>query len=300
MPGSITARAAKAALNYLSGRSLDLAPTPQSLSLALMTSAPPTDPRTTQLTEASGAGYFRQVPVFSTASIPSPGQPARIENATNILFGPFTSSGGLLFPVTHCALLGSGAPAVTGNLLSANTSGSETNVSGWEPLANCTLTRSTTQAKSGAASMAVQSVASGEVRVRSAEFTSVVTDHSYRAGVWVYAAGVTVPVIVDVEWYDAVGNLVTTSSGASVNATSNTWIEAIRTPMLRLLNVTKCKFVIRITASAAGQIFYCDDMTLTDQRSEEILMTWAFDVAGQAAQNESLQISAGALSMTLG
>ncbi|MFD4858427.1 hypothetical protein [Streptomyces atratus] len=300
MAGGITTRAAQAALNYMTGRSLDLTPTPQSLTLALLTSAPPANPRIQELRESTSTGYFRQTVPFSAATNSGSGQPARIENSGNVLFGPFTASTGLDFPVTHCALLGVGAPAVTGNLLSANTSGSETSTANWATLANCTQTRSTTQFKSGAASMAVQATAAGEMRVRSTEFFPVQVDHTYRASYFVYTSVASTPVAIDIEWYDAAGVLLTTSTGVTTTAPANTWVEASRTPPVRAPAIAKAKLVLRLTALNASQVIYCDDMSLIDQRSDEILMTWQFDVAGQAAQNESLQISAGALSMSLG
>lgn len=300
MAGGITARAAQVALNYMTGRSLDLAPIPQSLTLALLTAAPPVNPRFQDLRETTSTGYFRQTVAFSAATNPGSGQPVRIENSGNVLFGPFTASTGLDFPVTHCALLGVGAPLVTGNLLSANTSGSETSTANWAVGGNCTQARSTTQFKSGVASMVAQSLAAGELRVRSTEFFPVTVDHTYRASFFVYTSVASTPVAIDVEWYDAAGVLLTTSGGVNVSVPANTWTEVSRTPTVRAPNIAKAKLVLRPTALNASQFIYCDDMSLIDQRSDEILMTWQFDVAGQAAQNESLQISAGALSMSLG
>ncbi|MFJ1700401.1 hypothetical protein ACIOHC_36020 [Streptomyces sp. NPDC088252] len=286
----------------MTGRSLDLSPVPQTVSLALLTTAPTAGSHATDLTEeAAAAGYFRQSVAFSAATAPVAGQPARIENSGNVLFGPFTASGGLGFPVTHCALIGTGAPVTTANIMPVNTAGSETSTSGWEVLtSNGTQSRSTTQAKAGAASMAVQSTASGDIRIRSTEFFPVQVDHLYKAGIWVYTSVASTPVLVEIEWYDAAGALITTTTGAPTSVAANTWVEVTRNATLRRVNATKAKVAYRITASAAAQTVYCDEMSLLDQKSDEILMTWQFDVAGQAAQNESLQIPAGALSMSLG
>jgi hypothetical protein len=60
------------------------------------------------------------------------------------------------------------------------------------------------------------------------------------------------------------------------------------------------KPVLRGQATAAGQVFYYDSMSLAAVSTQDVLMTWAFDTPGQASQNESLQISAGALTMSLG
>lgn len=107
MSGGITGVSAIAALNYLTGRSLDLGVVTQTMQLALLTAPPPTNPLVTDLTEVVSAGYARQNVSWSAAVTPVAGQPSSIANSANVLWGPFTAVGGLGFPATHCALLGS-------------------------------------------------------------------------------------------------------------------------------------------------------------------------------------------------
>lgn len=300
MAGGLTGRAAMAALNYLTGRTMDIAPIPQTVSLALLTAAPPANPTTIQLTEVTSTGYFRQPVTFSAATNTVPGQPSRIENSGNILFGPFTAGNGLEFPTTHCALMGTGAAASTANLLDANTAGIETDASGWQGATNATVSRSTAQFRTGAASLLATSTASGTMKVITSAFSSVKIDHVYEASFWAFTPVAGLQVQCDIEWYDASDALVSTSSGTSSTLTANTWTKITRTATLRLSNVTKAKIVMRPTATAASQNVYLDDAAFAATKTDEILMTWSFDTPGQAAQNESLQISAGDLSMTLG
>lgn len=106
MSGGLTGVAEIAALNYLTGRSLDLGTAVQTMQLALLTAPPPANPAVSDLTEVSSPGYARQNVTWGAAADPTPGQPSSISNSANILYGPFTAVGGLNFPATHCALLG--------------------------------------------------------------------------------------------------------------------------------------------------------------------------------------------------
>lgn len=106
MSGGLTGIGAMAALNYLTGRALDLGTAPQTMQLALLTAPPPVNPAVSALSEVAATGYARQNVAWSSAADPVPEQPSVISNSANILYGPFTAVGGLGFPATHCALLG--------------------------------------------------------------------------------------------------------------------------------------------------------------------------------------------------
>lgn len=114
MSGVITSTAARAALDYMTGKQLDLGTAPQTMQLALLTAAPPNDPTVAQLNEVSSTGYARQNVSWSAASTATPGLPSSISNSANLLYGPFTDVSGLGYPATHCALIGavSGTPTV--------------------------------------------------------------------------------------------------------------------------------------------------------------------------------------------
>lgn len=109
MAGNLTGVAAMAALDYLTGKSLDLGTAVQTMQLALLTAAPPNNPAMSDLNEVASTGYARQNVTWGLATDPTPGQPAQITTTANILYGPFTDVSGLAFPATHCALIGKNA-----------------------------------------------------------------------------------------------------------------------------------------------------------------------------------------------
>lgn len=299
MSGVITGRAARAALDYITGKSLDLGAAPQTMSLALLTQPPPTNPWTSQLNEVSSTGYARQSVAWSPATTPA-GQPSQIANSGNVLFGPFTGVNGLSFPATHCALIGVGVPASTANQLTANEASVETDISAWNAVSNCTIARSTAQAKDGTASIAQTITATGDSTILLNNSKAVTTDTVYRAAAWVYSPVAGLKAAVDYVWYDASGAQVSSSLGTKFNLTANTWTEVFRLVTLRSLTISAGRPQIRVEATAPGQVVYVDNMSFVAQSTEDILMTWAFDQPGQAAQSESLQISAGNLTMSLG
>lgn len=299
MSGVITGRAARVALDYITGKSLDLGAAPQAMTLALLTQAPPTNPWTQQLNEVSSTGYARQSVTWSPAVTPS-GQPSQIANSGNVLFGPFTGVNGLSFPATHCALIGTGLPSFVGNLLTANEVSVETDISAWNAVSNCTIARSTAQAKDGIASIAATIAAAGDATILLNNSKPVGIDTVYRASAWMYSPVAGLKAAMDYLWYDASGNQFTSSLGTKITLVANTWTEVFRLVTIRQVLIAAGRPQMRIEGTAPGQIVYVDNMAFNAQTTEDILMTWAFDQPGQAAQSESLQISAGNLTMSLG
>lgn len=299
MAGGITGKASSIALNYLTGRSAGLSPVPQTMLLALLTAAPPANPMVSQLGEAESTGYFRQSLSFAAAKNDVPGQPSSIESSGNVLFGPFTDASGLGFPVTHCAVIGQTVPESVANLLSANASSVETDVSAWQSLLNAELSSSTAQFRSGVRSMSVAIAAAGDSQVGLVTGVSVTPLTTYKASAWVFSPTAGVQARVDLPIYDGEGGQIIYNTVSYVTLAANTWTE-VSIQRTAPPNAATAKPVLRTTATAGGQTVFWDVMSLVPVADTAVLMTWQFDTPGTAAQNESLQISAGDLRMSLG
>ncbi|MFE9834029.1 hypothetical protein ACFYP4_02600 [Streptomyces sp. NPDC005551] len=300
MSGSLTSRATRAALDYLAGKRLDLGVAPQTMQLALLTAAPPVDPTVGQLNEVASTGYARQNVAWGLATNTVPGQPSQIANSSSILFGPFTDVNGLAYPATHCALVGVGVPDSTANLLSADVSEIETDSSGWNAAnANTTKARSTTAFKQGAASLRVTSGAAGNMLVGTAVNPAVTAYTTYASTAWVYTTSSGIKTKIDLNFMDSTGVTTAYKTVGQTTLTPSTWTQLTHTTQAPA-GSTQVQMLLSTDATAAGQIAYFDVMTLAPTLTMDVLMSWQFDVAGQAAQNESLQVSPGSLTMTLG
>lgn len=104
--------------------------------------------------------------------------------------------------------------------LNANT-GFESNTTNWTP-ANCTLTRDTTQAQSGVASMKLTPTGGQPQAFAECERMPVVSTKRYAGSAWIRSA-VTRTVTLNINWYASDGGYISTSAGPETNCTANTW-----------------------------------------------------------------------------
>jgi hypothetical protein len=117
MPGQINDVGAKAALDYLCGISLDLGSTAtRTTYLALLTVAPTDSTTMATMTEVAATGYARQPVSWTAAALTGGTLPAVVSNSAQIVFGPFTASGGIGTPATYGALVTT-ATGTTGQII---------------------------------------------------------------------------------------------------------------------------------------------------------------------------------------
>lgn len=110
--------------------------------------------------------------------------------------------------------------AIPGNLLSESTSTIEPNTSGWTPLLNCTLLRSTGGTASDGC-LQMRSVASGEMRCRTSSSYPVTPGVEYLA--LADASGATVPERIGIRWLTSAFAEVSISWAVTTAAASATW-----------------------------------------------------------------------------
>jgi hypothetical protein len=299
MSGGLTGVAAVAALNYLTGRSLDMGTTIQTMQLALLTAPPPSDPGVSDLSEVAATGYARQDIGWSAATTPTSGQPSNIANSANLLYGPFTAVGGLGFPATHCALLGRVVAPDTSNLMTPNQAEIETDATAWSPLLNASVAPSTAHFHSGAQALAVTSTAAGSTQVKTAVGLAVSPFTTYTASGWAFTTATGNQCKVELAFYDSSNTLIQRTGGSNSTLTANTWTQLSFSAMAPANAVTAAP-IMNSSPTASATVTYWDTLSFAAAMQQKVLMTWQFDTAGSAAQNESLQVSAGALDMALG
>lgn len=121
MSGNLTDTTDRAILNWITGTSLGGWAPPSTAYVALLTvdpsttSAIPTDPQLSELTELAATGYSRQVATFTSATSPTQGT-SQIQNSNLITFGPFTAASGSGTPTTYGALVNT-ASGTTGEVI---------------------------------------------------------------------------------------------------------------------------------------------------------------------------------------
>ena len=102
----------------------------------------------------------------------------------------------------------------------------ETNATGWSVLSGCTVARSTGQAYSGTASLALTATSTGTGTAISASGTSgiaVVAGETYAASAYFYTASSSRIGYVNIGWFNAAGSYLSTSGDGSNVLTSSAW-----------------------------------------------------------------------------
>jgi len=110
MAGNLTDTTDRAVLNWITGTSPGGWTPPTTGYVMLLTADPtttsavPTNPQLSELTELTATGYTRQVVTFTAASTPNGGT-SQIQNSNLLTFGPFTGSSGSGTTTTFGALV---------------------------------------------------------------------------------------------------------------------------------------------------------------------------------------------------
>lgn len=154
------------------------------------------------------------------------------------------------------------------NMLTAQQATMEaTGTTGFTVGTNCSLARTTAQAKSGAASLQVTATAAGTFNVRVTP-TATYTDYVPVVGSSVYTFTASVRTAVTARgttlglaWYDGAGSLLSTTTSASTNDASGAWT----TLTLTATSPSGALYVVPIVTwatAAASEVHYVDELAL--------------------------------------
>lgn len=151
---------------------------------------------------------------------------------------------------------------ISWNLLTANQASLETDTTGWAAGANTTITRSTTLAQDGVASLRLSSTAAGNVSATTPTGTSgievvagepLVAMASFRAGASARSCR------VDLGWYSTAGVLLSTTTGATVTSATGSWTQATTTAVAPAAGYVAVIVVVQSTAAGA-ELHYVDQI----------------------------------------
>ncbi|WP_406160992.1 hypothetical protein [Streptomyces canus] len=154
-----------------------------------------------------------------------------------------------------------GPPAlISGNLLPYSVQSVEVDATGWQGIWQATVGVSSTQSFEGWRSLSITSTATGNCRATHADAMPVTAGVEYMSYVWVYAPASTSDWYTSVRWYDAAGNILSTSVqqwGVSPAAWTRIAVIGTAPP-----GAVTARLVLEPVATAIGQTWLCDQMAL--------------------------------------
>lgn len=149
---------------------------------------------------------------------------------------------------------------VTGNILPYASMSVEQDVGAWTGWTNCTVGRSTTDSREGWYSLQLTAVAAGTVASRLSTTVPVTPGTEYLSQVMVKST-TGAPVRLDIQWCDAASTLLGTASETRTVPSDGTWT-ALQVVSVAPPTAAGARIIIGPTASAAGDAWLCDLMTL--------------------------------------
>lgn len=153
------------------------------------------------------------------------------------------------------------------NLMSANQADLETSALGWTSVSNATSSRITSTFAHGVASLQIQSNAAGNSWASTPVGTSglaVVGSKQYTAMALVRQVSATARNCrIDINWYDAAGALLSTSSGASTLVNTTNWSQQLSVTATSPVGAAWANVQLNVLATAAaGEQFAFDSIGL--------------------------------------
>ncbi|WP_425837345.1 hypothetical protein [Streptomyces fractus] len=149
--------------------------------------------------------------------------------------------------------------SILGNLLSYSSTSAEVSVGTWSGWTNCTVDRTTFASREGWYSLQLTSSAAGQVEAGCGS-VSITPGTEYLAQVMMRSTS-GAPMSLELRWYNASSTFIGSSSSPRTLPSDGTWVacQAVGTAPA---DATSARVVIRPTATAAGQTWLCDLMSI--------------------------------------
>jgi len=146
------------------------------------------------------------------------------------------------------------------NLLTANQADLESSVAGWQAASNCTVAQSSTVSWDGVYSLAITASSAASMTATTSPGLAgvpVTAGTQYSASAHVRAGATARSAGVNIAWYDASGNLLSTSPGTTTTDSSSAWtrVGVIATAPT---NAAFAAVQVAVTSPANGEIHYAD------------------------------------------
>lgn len=155
------------------------------------------------------------------------------------------------------------------NLLSANAASIETDATGWNPLLNCSIARSTAQARYGGASLAMTATAAGDMVAETGLFP-IAQGQLYTALESFRAAATGRQTRIEVNWFDSAGAFLFGTLAMLVTDTTTGWVQSLM-EMIPPAGATQARVLATVLAAAAGEVHHVDGAGLFPGS----VLTWA-------------------------
>ena len=157
----------------------------------------------------------------------------------------------------------SGAVTVTifgrTNALNANQASLETDTTGWAAVANCSISRTTSQASSGSASLAVLSGSAGDMTASTTTATkfAVTANNKFSATAEFRAGSTARACSVGIIWLNAAGTAISTVFGTAENDSSSAWNES-NVSATAPATATHAQVIVKIASAGSSETHYVD------------------------------------------
>jgi hypothetical protein len=145
------------------------------------------------------------------------------------------------------------------NALSPNQASFETDTTGWAAVTNCSISRSTSQASSGSASLAVLSGSAGDMTASTTTATKFpVTANNKFAATAEFRAGSTArSCSVGIIWLNAAGTALSTAFGTAENDSSSAWNEC-NVSATAPATATHAQVIVKVASAGSSETHYVD------------------------------------------
>jgi hypothetical protein len=143
--------------------------------------------------------------------------------------------------------------------MTANQASFETNTDGWAAVANCSISRSTSQASSGSASLAVLSGSAGDMTASTTTATkfAVSANNKFSATAEFRSASTARSCSVGIIWLNAAGTALSTVFGTAENDSSSAWNEC-NVSGTAPATATHAQVIVKIASAGSAETHYID------------------------------------------
>ena len=145
------------------------------------------------------------------------------------------------------------------NALSANQASLETDTTGWAAVANCSISRSTSQASNGSASLAVLSGSAGDMTASTTTATkfAVTANNKFSATAEFRAGSTGRACSVGIIWLNAAGSALSTVYGTAENDSSSAWNEC-NVSGTAPATATHAQVIVKVASAGSSETHYVD------------------------------------------
>ena len=145
------------------------------------------------------------------------------------------------------------------NALSANQASLETDTTGWAAVANCSISRSTSQYSSGVASLAILSGSAGDMTAATTSATkfSVTANNKFSATAEFKAGATARSCSVGIIWLNSAGSAISTSYGTAENDSTSAWNEC-NVSATAPATATHAQVIVKVASAGSSETHYVD------------------------------------------